>query len=93
MSGKSALVAELVRAGATYYSDEYAIFDSLGRVHPYPKPLSLRGEPDGRAERHPIEGWGGRRGTKPLRVGLVVNTVYKPGARWRPGCSLPDRDC
>ena len=26
-SGKSTLVAELVRAGATYYSDEYAVED------------------------------------------------------------------
>ena len=35
MSGKSTLVAELVRAGATYYSDEYAVLDARGRVHPY----------------------------------------------------------
>src|SRR5262249_26128145 len=41
-SGKSTLVAALVRAGATYYSDEYAVLDSRGRVHPYPKPISLR---------------------------------------------------
>src|ERR1051326_6942658 len=32
-SGKSTLVAALVRAGATYYSDEYAVFDAQGRVH------------------------------------------------------------
>ena len=30
-SGKSSLVAELVRAGATYYSDEYAVLDERGR--------------------------------------------------------------
>src|SRR5690348_5169542 len=41
-SGKSTLVAELVRAGATYYSDEYAVLDRRGRVHPYPRPLTLR---------------------------------------------------
>ena len=34
-SGKSTLVAELVRAGATYYSDEYAVLDARGRVHPF----------------------------------------------------------
>ncbi len=47
-SGKSTLVAALLQAGATYYSDEYALLDARGRVHPYPKPLSLRsptGEP------------------------------------------------
>src|SRR6185295_10176403 len=42
MSGKTTLVTALVRAGATYYSDEYAVFDMHGRVHPFPKPLSIR---------------------------------------------------
>ena len=30
-SGKTTLVAALVRAGATYYSDEYAVIDTQGR--------------------------------------------------------------
>ncbi len=29
-------------AGATYYSDEYAVLDEDARVHPYPRRLSLR---------------------------------------------------
>src|SRR5882724_3476225 len=41
-SGKSTLVAEFIRAGAAYYSDEYAVLDSRGRVHPFSKPLQLR---------------------------------------------------
>ena len=45
-AGKTSLVAELVKAGATYYSDEFAVLDSQGLVHPYHKPLSLR-EPGG----------------------------------------------
>ncbi|HEX8737900.1 MAG TPA: hypothetical protein VF721_21390, partial [Pyrinomonadaceae bacterium] len=44
--GKTSLVAELVRRGAVYYSDEYAIFDLEGCVHPFPKTLSIRGEID-----------------------------------------------
>jgi len=40
-SGKSTLVAASVAAGATYYSDEYAVLDEQGRDHPFPKPLSL----------------------------------------------------
>src|SRR5512132_3614681 len=47
-SGKSTLVAELVKAGATYYSDEYAVFDSRGRVHPFLKPLEIRAQGDTR---------------------------------------------
>ena len=41
-SGKSTLVAELLRAGATYYSDEYAAIDEHGRVHPYARDLKIR---------------------------------------------------
>lgn len=41
-SGKSSLVAELLRRGATYLSDEYALIDDRGFVHAYPRPLMLR---------------------------------------------------
>ena len=34
-SGKTTLVRALLAAGATYYSDEYAVLDEAGRVHPY----------------------------------------------------------
>ena len=43
-TGKSTLVAELVRRGAVYYSDEFAVLDDMGMVHPYRRPLVLRGE-------------------------------------------------
>lgn len=83
-SGKTSLVAALVRAGATYYSDEYAVLDDRGRLHPFLKPLSLR-EP-GSAEQTdvPVESLGGRAGVKPVPVGCVVATEYKAGIRWRP---------
>lgn len=83
-SGKTTLVSELVKAGATYYSDEYAVLDSHGRVHPFPAPLSVResGEFVG-TDRHPAE-FGGVTGTKPLPVGVVLVTRYHEGARWRP---------
>jgi len=83
-SGKTTLVAELVRAGAVYYSDEYAVLDSKGRVHPYARPLSIRRGDGPESERHSVESLGGFRGEQPLSVGLVVVTEYKSGARWRP---------
>jgi len=49
-AGKTTLVAALVRAGATYYSDEFAPLDADGLVHPYARPLSLR---DGQWSRSP----------------------------------------
>jgi hypothetical protein len=83
-SGKTNLVAELVRAGATYYSDEYAVFDSRGRVHPFPKPLEIREAGEVRQSKITVETLGGQTGTRPLPVGLVVMTQFKEGARWRP---------
>lgn len=85
-SGKTTLVAELVRAGAVYFSDEFAVLDARGRVHPFAKPLSIRGA--GGCDLHVLrpsaEDLGGRRGTEPLPVGLVVLTTHRPGAKWRP---------
>jgi hypothetical protein len=90
-SGKSTLVAELLRAGATYYSDEYAVLDRHGRVHPYSTPLAIRDPDTLRQTKRPVESFGGRAGTKPLPVGLVVVSRYKPGARWRPRRLSPGR--
>jgi hypothetical protein len=82
-SGKTTLTAELVRAGATFYSDEFAVLDREGRVHPYAKPLAVRGE-DFRQRRVSVEEFGGSAATKPLPVGLVVVSEFREGARWRP---------
>ncbi len=83
-SGKTTLVAELVRAGATYYSDEYAVLDALGRVHPYSRPLAIRKPEGGGWNKHSAEELGGRAGIKPLPVGLVLVSSYQAGARWKP---------
>ena len=82
-TGKTTLVAQLVRAGATYYSDEYAPIDGRGRVHPFAKPLSVR-EGFGRGRDLPARALGGRTGSGPVPLGAVVLTSYRPGARWRP---------
>lgn len=84
-AGKTTLVAELVRAGAVYYSDEYAVLDEEGRVHPYARPLGVRGEagaPRRRIAAEELAGAGGVVG--PLPVGLVYVGQYRAGARWRP---------
>jgi hypothetical protein len=88
-SGKTTLVAALVRAGAAYYSDEYAVLDSLGRVHPYPKPLSIRPENGQRAKKCTAEELGGISATAPLPMGLVVVSRYRHGASWRPRLLSP----
>ena len=84
-TGKTTLVAALVKAGATYYSDEYAVLDARGRVHPYARLLGIREHGAlQRATKYPVSTLGGRAGSKPLPVGLVIVSEYKAGARWRP---------
>jgi len=82
-SGKTTLVAELVRAGATYYSDEYAVLDARGRLHPFTRPLSVREEGGARRKVSP-EALEASVGERPLPVALVVVSEYRPEARWRP---------
>jgi len=81
-AGKTTLVAALIRAGAVYYSDEYAVLDESGRVHPYPKPLSLR-ERFTQSDHH-VEALGGVAGHEPVPAGMVLLTTYRPGAEWKP---------
>jgi hypothetical protein len=87
-TGKTTLTAELLRAGATFYSDEFAVLDAEGRVHPYPKPLAVRGE-GGRQRKVRPEEFGGRGATVPLPVGLVVVSEFREGARFRPRSLTP----
>lgn len=91
MAGKTTLTAELVRAGASYFSDEYAVLDERGRVHPFRKPLSVRPSGTARQVDVPVEEIGGRAAGRPLPVGLVVLSRYKPGATWRPRTLSPGR--
>jgi hypothetical protein len=81
-SGKSALVAELVRAGASYYSDEYAVVDEAGLVHPFARSLGIR-DMAGRIRRVDPATLG-KIGQGPLPVSLVVATRHVPQATWQP---------
>jgi hypothetical protein len=82
-SGKSSLVRALVRAGAIYYSDEFAVLDERGRVHPYSIPLAMRQDGAPRIK-YRVEEIGGVAGARPLPVGLVLITRYMSGSRFRP---------
>jgi len=83
-SGKSTLVAELVRAGACYYSDEFAVFDSRGRVHPFLKPLEIRDPGEFRQTKIEVARLGGKPGRGSLPVGMVLVTQFRDGVRFRP---------
>jgi len=83
-SGKSTLVKAFLHAGATYYSDEFAVLDERGRVHPFPKPLSIRVGSEERQMRVRVEDLGAKTGVAPLPVGLVLLTQFESAVRWRP---------
>lgn len=80
MAGKSTLVNRLVQAGATFYSDEYAVLDDQGLVHPYLKPMSLRDSHSGGPALI-------SQSPPPIPVGALALTHFQAGCR-RPLRSL-----
>jgi predicted 2-oxoglutarate/Fe(II)-dependent dioxygenase YbiX len=82
LTGKTTLVSELVRLGATYYSDEYAVLDDTGRVYPYRRPLVLRDQQTGSSGALRLQ-WENVL-AEPLPIGLVVVAPYQPRSTWRP---------
>lgn len=88
--GKTTLVAELVRKGAEYFSDEYAVLDEDGYAHPFPKMLSVRGIIDDFQQVDlPVEKFGGKAAQKPLQVGLILLTEFEKNAVWKPEIMSP----
>lgn len=90
-SGKTTLIAEFLRAGAIYYSDELAFFDQHGYVHSFDRPLRVRVDAGNKQKRKLAGEFGARTGGKPLPVGLVILTEYRKSASWRPRETSPGR--
>lgn len=82
--GKTTLAAELIKHGALYYSDEYAVIDEKGLAHPYPKPLSIRKEGEFTQTDRSVTDLGGEQGTQPIPVGMILLTQYERSAKWEP---------
>jgi hypothetical protein len=83
--GKTTLVAELIKRGAIYYSDEYAVLNEEGMVYPFPKTLSMRGIIDKyRQFESTPESIGGEIGVEPIPVGMVLITEFEADAVWKP---------
>jgi hypothetical protein len=83
-AGKTTLVAELVRAGATYYSDEYAVVDASGLVHPHARDLQMREPGRPRQQSLPVAELSGRAGVDALPVAQVIFAQYVAGGVWQP---------
>jgi hypothetical protein len=80
-AGKSSLVAELLRRGASHFSDEYALIDDQGFAHSYPRPLLLR---NGRPMQSLVlpEELNARFANQPAPVGWILALDYVPGGKW-----------
>jgi hypothetical protein len=80
-AGKSSIVAELLRRGAKYFSDEYALIDPDGFVHAYPRPLLLR---NGKPEQIPVlpEELNSSFGVGPVPIGWILSFEYQPSYLW-----------
>src|ERR1051326_4679366 len=84
-SGKSTLIKAFLKAGAEYYSDEYALIDAAGQVRPYPRPISTRpANPEERAIRESPATFGAAVSQRPIPVACVIVTTFRPGSTWRP---------
>jgi hypothetical protein len=83
-TGKTTLVREMLHLGATYYSDEFAVVDNSGLVHPFARPLGIREEGSQFQTKYSAESFGAASGARPLPVGMAVICEYKAGVRWRP---------
>ena len=82
-SGKTTLVAALVRRGAAYVSDEYAPLDADGRVRPFLRRLTIRDGGD-ELQQQPSELGEVVDARTRLELGAIVVTRYVPGAVFAP---------
>src|SRR5216683_6399400 len=83
-AGKSTLVWSLLQAGAVYYSDEYAVFDEQGAIHPFQSPLHLRSPGGDRQFIMPNSF-----GSVPHAPQVVVFVTYQPRSVWQPRVLRP----
>lgn len=82
-SGKTSLVKELVRLGACYYSDEYAVIGEDGLVRPFASPLGIRKSGEWEQTDANPEDFGVV-GTAPVEIGMIVHTAFESGADFEP---------
>ncbi|MBK8907870.1 MAG: hypothetical protein IPM60_08170 [Rhodospirillales bacterium] len=73
-AGTTALVEALVRCGAAYFSDAFAILDREGGVHPYAVPLAARQPSDAPLKPLPAAG--------PCGIGVIACLRYGGPRSW-----------
>jgi hypothetical protein len=82
-TGKSLLVRALVAAGASYFSDDYAVLEG-NMVEPYPSRVPYWPSLPGQGLACWLQEFAAGREPKPVPVGVVLFAPYQPGAVFRP---------
>jgi hypothetical protein len=82
-TGKTTLVAAAVAAGWSYYSDEFAVVEADGLIHPYPRPLGVR-DAQGHTRPVAVATLGGTAASEPARAKAIIATQFVAGASWKP---------
>lgn len=92
-SGKTSVVAEFVRQGAEYYSDEYAVLDEEGFVHPFARRLSMRigapRSPETETVHLTAAELGGVSGKAKMPIGWLLFTAFDENGVWEPETLSP----
>lgn len=81
-AGKTTLTQALLEAGATYYSDDYAIIDPTGAIHPFPRLLRVRHQQQRPSARIDPAQSNWPIGREPVRAGVVAALTYDAEAGW-----------
>ena len=85
-AGKTTLVKYFIENGARYYSDDCAVLDFEGNLHPFPNPISVRKSRQTRNEKtlHRAESFGAKSGAEKVPVGLIIFTEFDEKVVWNP---------
>lgn len=81
-AGKTTLTRALVEAGATYYSDDYAVIDHEGMIWPFPRRLHVRpitADPPHKIDPH-AENWA--IGATPMQALIVAELRFDHERGW-----------
>ncbi len=89
-SGKSTAILSLVKAGAAYLSDEFAIIDEVGNVHSFERPINIRSATGGNKDVSAIDpATMGNVFIGSMPVGGILFTQFVSGVAWSPRSLTP----
>lgn len=86
-SGKTTLVKEFIKAGATYITDDLTILTEAGEILPFPRTLQVR--TDTGRELKTAESFGARTLTKKIKLDVILFTAFDENAEWKPQILSP----